>query len=91
MRLLFVDLAKGELNDAHFGFALANLAVAEETNPDVGRRALAEADYQTRRALKLDPDNDEIKKLRDEVVKAPPKSKISPRLTITPHNLESSI
>jgi hypothetical protein len=24
---------------AHFGFPLANLAVAEETNPDVGRRA----------------------------------------------------
>jgi hypothetical protein len=54
---------------AHFGFALANLAVAEETNPDVARRALAEADYQTRRALKLDPDNDEVRKLRDEVVK----------------------
>jgi hypothetical protein len=38
---------------AHFGFALANLAVAEETNPDVARRALAEADYQSRRAVEL--------------------------------------
>jgi dipeptidyl aminopeptidase/acylaminoacyl peptidase len=54
---------------AHFGFALANLAVAEETNPDVARRALAEADYQTRRAVKIASENDEVKKLRAEVVK----------------------
>jgi WD domain, G-beta repeat len=55
---------------ALFGLALANLAAAEETNPDVARRAVAEADYQTRRAMKLDPDNDEVRKLRDEVAKA---------------------
>jgi hypothetical protein len=54
---------------AHFGMALANLAVAEETNPDDARRARAEADYQTRRAVKLAPENDEVKKLRAEVVK----------------------
>jgi hypothetical protein len=33
------------------------------------RRARAEADYQTRRALNVDPDNDEVRKLRDEVDK----------------------
>ncbi len=62
---------------AHFGLALANLAVAEETEqqrgfpgpPEVPRRARAEADYETRRALKLAPDNDDVKKLRAEVVK----------------------
>jgi hypothetical protein len=54
---------------AHFGVALANLAVAEETNPDVARRARAEADYQTQRAAKLASDNDEVKNLRANVVK----------------------
>ena len=63
-----VDPANARLI-AHFGLALANLAFAEETNPDVGRRALAEADYQTRRAVNLAPDNDEVKNLRAEVVK----------------------
>jgi hypothetical protein len=53
---------------AHFGLALANLAVAEKTDPDVARRARAEADYQTRRAIKLAPDNGEVKKLRAEAV-----------------------
>jgi hypothetical protein len=37
---------------AHFGLALANLAVAEKTDPDDARRARAEADYQTHRAVK---------------------------------------
>ena len=54
---------------AHFGFALANLAVAEQTDPDGARRARAEAGFQTQRALKLASDNDEVKKLRAEVVK----------------------
>jgi hypothetical protein len=54
---------------AHFGLALANLAVAKETDPDDARRARAEADYQTHRAVKLASDNDEVKKLRAEVVK----------------------
>jgi hypothetical protein len=40
---------------AHFGSALANLAVAEKTDADDARRARAEADYQTHRALKLAP------------------------------------
>jgi hypothetical protein len=54
---------------AYFVFALANLAVAEDTDPDDARRARAEANYQTRRAVKLASDNDEVKKLRAEVVK----------------------
>ena len=54
---------------AHFGLALAKLAIAEKTDPDDARRARAEADYQTHRALKLDSDNDEVRKLRMEVVK----------------------
>jgi hypothetical protein len=47
--------------------ALANLPVTEKTDPDNARRARAEADYQTHRAVKLAPDNDEVKKLREEV------------------------
>ena len=54
---------------AHFGEALANYALAEGTDPADARRAGAEADYQTHRAIKLAPDNDEVKKLRAEVVK----------------------
>jgi len=54
---------------AHFGVALTNLAVTEKTDLDNARRAWAEADYQTHRAVKLAPDNDEVKKLREEVVK----------------------
>ena len=53
---------------AHFGMAFANLAVAEK-NPGDARRARAEADYQTDRAVKLALDNDEVKKLRTDVVK----------------------
>ena len=48
--------------------AFANLAVAEK-NPGDARRARAEADYQTDRAVKLALDNDEVKKLRTDVVK----------------------
>ena len=54
---------------AHFGLALANLAVAERTDPNDAQRARAEADYQTRRAVKLASNNNEVKKLRIEVVK----------------------
>jgi hypothetical protein len=34
-------------------------------DPDEARRARGEADFLTGRALKLAPDNDEVKKLRD--------------------------
>ena len=66
---MLVDTVNARLI-AHFGMALANLAVAEKTNPDDdARRARAEADYQTRRAVKLASDDDEVKELRAEVVK----------------------
>src|SRR5580704_10265261 len=64
---MLVDPANARLA-AHFGLALANFAVAEKTDPDDARRARAEADYQTRRAVNLAPDNDEAKNLRAEVV-----------------------
>jgi hypothetical protein len=65
---MLVDPANARLV-AHFGLALANLAVAEKTDPDDALRARAKADYQTRRALKLDPDDDEVKNLRAKVIK----------------------
>jgi hypothetical protein len=64
-----VDPSNGRLA-AHLGLAFADLAVTEGTDPDEARRALAEADFQTRRALNLAPDNDEVKKLRAVVAKA---------------------
>ena len=39
------------------------------SDPDDARRARGEADFLTSRAVKLAPNNDEVKKLRDEVVK----------------------
>ena len=38
------------------------------SDPDEIRRARGEADFLTSRAVKLAPDSDEVKKLRDEVV-----------------------
>src|SRR5204862_2447576 len=52
--LLFAELAE------------ATGVVALET---VAGRARGEADFLTSRALKLAPDNDEVNRLRDEVVK----------------------
>jgi hypothetical protein len=63
-----VDPANARLI-ANFGLALANFAVAKKTDPDEARRARAESDYHTHRAVKLASDNDEVKKLRAEVVK----------------------
>jgi hypothetical protein len=65
---ILVDPSNARLA-AHFGLALANIALAKQANPDNARRAEAEANYQTRRAVKLDSENDEVKKLRAEVVK----------------------
>jgi hypothetical protein len=47
---------------------LADQAFRQGGDPDEARRARGEADFLTRRAQKLAPDNDEVKKLRDEVV-----------------------
>ena len=49
--------------------SLVSYALEKGTVPNQARRARAEADYQTHRAIKLAPDNDEVKKLRAEVVK----------------------
>jgi hypothetical protein len=53
---------------AHFGRRLADYALSGETGPAASRRARAEADFQTRRALQLAPENDEVKRLRGETV-----------------------
>jgi hypothetical protein len=52
---------------AQLGRRLADHAL-EQGDPDEARRARGEADFLTRRALKLAPDSDEVKKLREEVV-----------------------
>ena len=54
---------------AHLSQRLADQALETRTDPDTARRARAEADFQSRRALKLAPD-DEVRKLRVEVVRA---------------------
>jgi dipeptidyl aminopeptidase/acylaminoacyl peptidase len=65
---MYVDPANARLA-AHFGRRLADYALKKTTDLIEIRREREEADFQTRRALKLAPDNDEIKKLRAEVVK----------------------
>jgi hypothetical protein len=52
---------------ANYARRLADYAMAEGTDPDEGGRARVKADFQTRRAFKLAPENDEVKKLRAEV------------------------
>jgi hypothetical protein len=64
---IFVEPANARLA-AYFGRRLAERAL-QETDPTDARRKRVEADFQTRRALKIAPDNDEIRKLRVEVVK----------------------
>jgi hypothetical protein len=53
---------------AHLGRRLADQALEQSSDPDEARRARGEADSLTSRALKLAPDNEEIKKLREEVI-----------------------
>jgi hypothetical protein len=53
---------------AHFGGALADHALAKGSDPAEAGQARSEADFHTRRAIKLAPDDDEVKKLRAEVV-----------------------
>jgi hypothetical protein len=53
---------------AHLCQRLADQALETRTDPDAARWARAEADFQTRRALKLAPDNDEVENLRAHVV-----------------------
>jgi len=59
---------------AYFGRALAAFALEKGIDPNEARRARAEADFQTRRALKLvsqndEINNDEVNKLRAEVAR----------------------
>ena len=54
---------------AHFGQRLAYYVLEKGTDAAEVRRDRAEADFQTRRALKLAPENDEVKTLRAEVVR----------------------
>jgi len=54
---------------ARLGSRLADQVLNQGSDPDETRRAREEADFLTSRAVKLAPDNDEVKKLRDEVVK----------------------
>jgi WD40 repeat protein len=63
-----VDSANARLT-AHLGRSLADYALAQGADFDEARRARGEADFLTSRAVKLAPDSDEVKKLRDEVVK----------------------
>jgi hypothetical protein len=63
-----VDPANARVT-AKLGRRLADQALKQGGYPDEARRARGEADFLTSRALKLAPDNDEVKKLRQEVVK----------------------
>ena len=65
---LQVDPANARVT-AHLGRRLADQALKQGSDPDAARRARGEADFLTSRAQKLAPDNDEVKRLRDEVVK----------------------
>jgi len=63
-----IDPANARIT-AHLGRRLADQALKQGIDPDESRRAEGEADFLTRRALKLAPDSDEVKKLRDEVIR----------------------
>ena len=63
-----VDPANARVT-AYLGRRLADQALKQGSDPDEARRARGEADFLTRCARKLAPDNEEVKKLRDEVVK----------------------
>ena len=65
---LQVDPANARVT-AHLGRRLADQALKQGSDADEARRARGEADFLTSRAQKLSPDNEEVKKLRDEVIK----------------------
>src|SRR5262249_46645452 len=54
---------------AHLGRLLGDDALTGRLDEDAARRARGETDFLTSRAQKLAPDNDEVKRLRDEVVR----------------------
>jgi hypothetical protein len=51
------------------GRRLADQALKHGSNSNETQRARGEADFLTPRAEKLAPDNEEVKKLREDVVK----------------------
>ena len=53
---------------AHLGRGLADYVLKKGDDPDEPRRARGEADFLASRAQKLAPNNEEVKKLRGEVV-----------------------
>jgi hypothetical protein len=63
-----VDPANALLT-AQLARRLADLALKQGSDPNETRCARGEANFLTSRALKLAPDSDEVKKLRDEVIK----------------------
>jgi hypothetical protein len=63
-----VDPANARVT-GHLGRRLADYALKQDSDPDEARRARGEADFLTSRALQLASNNEEVKKLRDEVVK----------------------
>jgi hypothetical protein len=65
---LQVDPANARLT-AYLGRCLADQALKQGSDADETRRARGEADFLISRALKLAPDNGEVKKLRDEVIR----------------------
>ena len=65
---IFVDPANARAA-AIFGWRCAEYSrIEKEIGPDLARHAWAEADFQTRRACKLAPYDDQVKKLRARVV-----------------------
>jgi hypothetical protein len=64
---LQVDPANARVT-AYLGRGLVDDALKQNSDPDEARRVRGEADFLTNRALKLAPDNKEVKKLRDEVI-----------------------
>jgi hypothetical protein len=65
---LQVDPANARVT-AQLGRRLADYALLQDVDPDEARRARGEANFLTSRAQKLAPDSDEVKRLRDEVIK----------------------
>jgi hypothetical protein len=63
-----VEPADGRLA-AHYGRALTRFALQFRTNPDDAQRARSEAEFQSRRALELSPNDEEVKVLCSEVAR----------------------
>jgi hypothetical protein len=65
---MHVDPANARVT-AQLGRCLADQALKQGSDAEEAQRARGEADFLTNRALRLAPDNEEVKKLRDEVIR----------------------